>query len=73
MGIPYKYAVQFLYIASYNTPRGHAQPSIEPKSKPGASPEKQEGDDERVPTTPLQAGLPGLYVMNGRVDVVCSF
>ena len=34
-------------------------------SKPEASPETQEAEDERVPTTPLQAGLPGLYIENG--------
>ena len=45
-------------------PRGHRS------NKPGASPETEEGDDERVPTTPLQAGLPGLYIENGRVDAV---
>ena len=52
----------YSYIAA--TTRGHV--AIEP----GASPETQEGDDKRVPTTPLQAGLPGLYTENGRVDAV---
>ena len=52
----------YSYIAA--TTRGHV--AIEPR----ANPETQERDDKRVPTIPLQVGLPGLYIENGRVDVV---
>ena len=53
-----------VYASSW--PYGHTQPPIE-KAKPRVRPETQEGDDERVLTTPLQADLPGLYIENGRV------
>ena len=56
-----------VYASSWSY--GHTQPPIE-QAKPRVSPETQEGDDERVLTTPLQADLPGLYIENGRVDAV---
>ena len=56
----------YSYIAA--TTRGHVATHSHRSSKPGASPETQKGDDKRVPTMPLQAGLPGLNIENGRVD-----
>ena len=62
--------IVYSYIHVAATAHGHLATHIHQSTKPGISPKTQEGDDERVPTTSLQVGLPGLYIENGRVDVV---